>query len=160
MSADMNQPGQLKILFVCGRNNRRSPTAERIFQNDSRMSVRSAGIADTSKRRLTREDLVRILTEPSGSLTRQYTDLLSVDNVSLEFTIDGIDQLASVAFQVNQSTQNIGARRLQTIMERLLEEISFEAPDCGPRTIVVDAEFVRQRLDDVCRDEDLSRFVL
>ncbi|MCA9037153.1 MAG: ATP-dependent protease ATPase subunit HslU [Planctomycetaceae bacterium] len=143
-----------KIMFIAAGAFHRSRPADLMPELQGRFPIR------VELQDLTREDLVRILTEPSGSLTRQYTDLLSVDNVSLEFTTDGIDQLASVAFQVNQSTQNIGARRLQTIMERLLEEISFEAPDCGPRTIVVDAEFVRQRLDDVCRDEDLSRFVL
>ncbi len=109
---------------------------------------------------LTRDDFVRILTEPSNSLTRQYQLLLGTDGVELEFTRDGIEAIADVAFQVNQSTQNIGARRLHTILERLLEEISFEAPHPETKRVVVDAEYVHQRLDKISRDEDLSRFIL
>jgi len=109
---------------------------------------------------LTREDLIRILTEPSGSLTKQYTALLATDQVTLNFISDGIEAIADTAFAVNQSTQNIGARRLQTIMERLLEEASFNAPDCGSQTLSIDREFVESRLADVREDEDLSNFVL
>lgn len=109
---------------------------------------------------LSRADFVRILTEPSGSITRQYAELLAVDGIDLQYTEGGIDKVAEIAFHVNQTTQNIGARRLQTIMERLLEEVSYEAPECGNKTIVVDAEFVSSRLDQVYQDEDLSRFVL
>lgn len=109
---------------------------------------------------LNREDFVRILTEPDSSLTRQYVELLAVENVKLEFTPDGIDSLADIAFQVNQNTQNIGARRLHTILERLLEEISFEAGDGGQRRYVIDGAYVRERLEEFTRDEDLSRFIL
>ncbi len=109
---------------------------------------------------LTRDDLVRILSEPSSALTRQYTALLATDGVTLNFTDDGIEAIADIAFSVNQSTQNIGARRLQTIMERLLEETSFDAPDCGATTLTINREFVESRLADVRDDEDLSNFVL
>ncbi|MCL4110271.1 UNVERIFIED_CONTAM: hypothetical protein GTU68_038627 [Idotea baltica] len=109
---------------------------------------------------LSRADFVRILTEPSGAITRQYQELLAVDGIDIQYSEDGIARIAKIAFHVNQTTQNIGARRLQTIMERLLEEVSYDAPECGKKTIVIDAEFVSSRLDDVYQDEDLSRFVL
>ena len=109
---------------------------------------------------LTKDDLIRILTEPSGSITRQYAELLAVDGVVVSYTDDGISAIADVAYHVNQTTQNIGARRLQTIMERLLEDVSFEAPDRGERQVVVDKEYVNSRLDEIRNDEDLSRFVL
>ncbi len=109
---------------------------------------------------LTKEDFVRILTEPSGSLTKQYQALMKTEDVDLEFNTDGIDAIAGYAFAVNQKTQNIGARRLYTIMERLLEELSFEASDEHQTQVVVNAEYVRQRIDDVCKDEDLSKFIL
>src|SRR5690606_28837036 len=109
---------------------------------------------------LTRQDFVRILTEPTGSLTRQYEALLRTDGVEVEFTADGIDALADMAYQVNQTTQNIGARRLYTIMERLLEDVSFEAPDDAPKRLVVNADYVRRQLKPVTDDEDLSKFIL
>lgn len=109
---------------------------------------------------LSQADFVRILTEPSGAITRQYLELLAVDGITIEYAEDGIAKIAEIAFHVNQTTQNIGARRLQTIMERLLEEVSYDAPECGKKTIVVDADFVSDRLDKVYQDEDLSRFVL
>lgn len=109
---------------------------------------------------LSREDFVRILTEPSGAITRQYKELLAVDGIEVEYSEDGLAKIADVAFHVNQTTQNIGARRLQTIMERLLEDVSYEAPECGKMPLRIDEQFVSSRLDDVYRDEDLSRFVL
>lgn len=109
---------------------------------------------------LSRDDFVRILQEPSSSLTKQYGALLAADGVELEFTPDGMEAMADIAWKVNQSTQNIGARRLHTIMERLVEELSFEAPYPEPRAVRIDAEFVRQRLDEFLKDEDLSRFIL
>jgi ATP-dependent HslUV protease ATP-binding subunit HslU len=109
---------------------------------------------------LTRDDFVRILREPASSLTRQYQALLESDGVHVEFTDDGMEAMADFAFQVNQSTQNIGARRLHTIMERLLEEISFEAPYEKRKTVTIDAAFVRARLEKISQDEDLSRFIL
>lgn len=109
---------------------------------------------------LTREDFERILTEPENALTRQYTALLATEDVELEFTGDGVKEMADIAQRVNESTENIGARRLHTILEKVLEEISFEAPELEVSKVVVDAKFVRQRLSDVVEDKDLSRFIL
>jgi len=109
---------------------------------------------------LTKDDFVRILTEPKGALTKQYRALLETEGVELRFEPEAIEVLASYAFQVNQTTQNIGARRLYTIMERLLEELSFEAPDMHGGRVVVNAPYVAQRLDEVTQDEDLSKFIL
>jgi len=109
---------------------------------------------------LTRDDFVRILTEPKNSLTRQYQALLAADGVTLKFTTDGIAAIADIAYQVNQSTQNIGARRLHTILERLLESASFEAPEDGQGTLTIDATYVNDALAEVTQDEDLSRFIL
>lgn len=109
---------------------------------------------------LTKEDFIRILTEPKSSLTKQYAELMKTEGVDLVYTDDAIDAIASVAFQVNQTTQNIGARRLYTIMERLLEELSFEAPKMGMGKVEVNAAYVNERLDAVAEDEDLSRFIL
>jgi ATP-dependent HslUV protease ATP-binding subunit HslU len=109
---------------------------------------------------LTKDDFVRILREPRHSLTRQYADLLQTEGVTIEFTDDAIEALATYAHQVNQSTQNIGARRLYTIMERLLEELSFEAPDMKTGKVPINAAYVSQRLKDVAGDEDLSKFIL
>jgi ATP-dependent HslUV protease ATP-binding subunit HslU len=109
---------------------------------------------------LTKDDFVRILTEPKSSLTKQYTALMKTERVDVEFTQDAIEALASYAFDVNQRTQNIGARRLYTILERMLEELSFEAPDMGTGHVVINAGYVQQRLDEVTKDEDLSKFIL
>jgi ATP-dependent HslUV protease ATP-binding subunit HslU len=109
---------------------------------------------------LTRDDFVRILTEPSSSLTRQYEALLATDGVKLHFTKDGIEALADIAFQVNQTTQNIGARRLYTIMERMLENASFAAPDKSLKTLTVNADYVNEQLKVITADEDLSKFIL
>ena len=109
---------------------------------------------------LTKDDFVRILTEPKNSLTRQYTALMQTEDVALEFTDDAVEAIASFAYQVNQTTQNIGARRLYTIMERLLEEASFEAPEMKMGRVVVNAAYVQSRLEAVAEDEDLSRFIL
>jgi ATP-dependent HslUV protease ATP-binding subunit HslU len=109
---------------------------------------------------LTQEDFVRILTEPKNSLTRQYAALLETEGVELEFTADAIQAIASYAFQVNQSTQNIGARRLHTILERLLEEASFEASEMKMGRIVVNAAYVNERLQELTEDEELSKFIL
>ncbi len=109
---------------------------------------------------LTKEDFVRILTEPQNSLTKQYAALMDTEGVTLSFTDDAIDALAAYAYKVNQATQNIGARRLYTIMERVLEELSFEAPDRKSSRVVIDADYVRERLEDVTEDEELSKFIL
>ncbi|BBO32625.1 ATP-dependent protease ATPase subunit HslU [Lacipirellula parvula] len=109
---------------------------------------------------LTREDFVRILSEPRNSLTRQYTALMKTEGVEVVFTDDAVAALADYAHRVNQSTQNIGARRLHTIMERLLEELSFEAPEMHMGRVEINAAYVRDRLDEIAQDEDLSKFIL
>jgi len=109
---------------------------------------------------LTVEDFVRILTEPDASLTEQYAALLATENVSLIFKQDGISRIAEVAWQVNERTENIGARRLHTVMERLLESISFSASDIGGETIEIDTAYVDKHVGDLSVDEDLSRYIL
>ncbi|MFO0917389.1 MAG: ATP-dependent protease ATPase subunit HslU [Planctomycetaceae bacterium] len=109
---------------------------------------------------LTKDDFLRILTEPTGSLTRQYVELLKVDGIELTFTEDGLETLADLAWQVNQSTQNIGARRLSTMMERLLETVSFDGPDAEMKQVTIDAGYVNLHLAEISQDEDLSRFIL
>lgn len=109
---------------------------------------------------LTRDDFVRILREPRASLIKQYQALLATEGLDVRFTDDALDALADLAHQVNRSTQNIGARRLHTILERVVEEISFEASDRAEKSLVIDAAYVRKRLDDVAHDEDLSRYIL
>jgi ATP-dependent HslUV protease ATP-binding subunit HslU len=109
---------------------------------------------------LTRDDFERILTEPTSSLTMQYRELLATDGITLEFTESGIETLADIAYEVNQSTQNIGARRLHTILERLLEDISFEAPETAQKRFSIDGSYVRSQLEEIQKDEDLSKFIL
>jgi ATP-dependent HslUV protease ATP-binding subunit HslU len=109
---------------------------------------------------LSRDDFDRILTEPRNSLVRQYTELLRTEDVEIEFREDGIRAVAEYAARVNERSENIGARRLHTVMEKLLEEISFTAPDLGGTRHVVDEAFVRSRLEALVQDEDLSRFIL
>ena len=109
---------------------------------------------------LTTEDFVRILTEPDASLTSQYSALLDTEEVQLEFAESGVRRIAEVAFQVNENTENIGARRLHTVMERLLETVSFEASDKSGSKLTVDAGYVNDHLAELAQDEDLSRYIL
>jgi ATP-dependent HslUV protease ATP-binding subunit HslU len=109
---------------------------------------------------LTRDDFRRILTEPEASLIKQYVALLTTEGVTLEFTPDAVDAIADVAVQVNSSVENIGARRLQTVMERVLDEISFAAPDRSGETIKIDAAYVHKHIGDLAKNADLSRFIL
>jgi len=109
---------------------------------------------------LTEQDFVRILTEPETALTKQYSALLSTEGVQLEFSTDAVGELARLAVEVNSSTENIGARRLSTLMERLLDEVSFEAPDMAGVAVKVDGEYVRRVLSGIVQDQDLSRYVL
>ena len=109
---------------------------------------------------LTREDFVRILREPRNSLTRQYEALMETEGIKLTFSEDAIEELAAVAYQVNQSTQNIGARRLYTILERVVEELSFEAPDMKMGKVEINSAYIQERLKKIADDEDLSRFIL
>jgi ATP-dependent HslUV protease ATP-binding subunit HslU len=109
---------------------------------------------------LTRDDFVRILTEPRNALVKQYTALLGTEELTLDFTAGAVERIADFAARVNDATENIGARRLHTVMERLLDELSFEAPDLGQKTIVIDEAYVDQMLADVVKNEDLSRYIL
>jgi len=109
---------------------------------------------------LTMEDFIRILTEPKSSLTKQYTALLETEGVKLDFTPDALEEVARFAFRVNEGTENIGARRLHTIMERVLDEISFDAPDKKGQQITVDAAYVQKMLSEIVKDQDLSRYIL
>ncbi len=109
---------------------------------------------------LTEADFRRILTQPENALTRQYQALLGVEDVTLEFTDDGIAEIARCAQKMNERVENIGARRLHTILEKVLEEVSFDAPDLAGQTVTIDAAFVRDRLERLLADEDLSRYIL
>ncbi|MDE2006991.1 MAG: HslU--HslV peptidase ATPase subunit, partial [Rhodospirillales bacterium] len=109
---------------------------------------------------LSRDDLRRILTEPEHSLLKQYTALLGTERVSLSFAEDAIDALAGLASDINERVENIGARRLHTVLERLLEEISFSAADRAGQDLVVDAAYVRERVAPLAERGDLSRFIL
>ena len=109
---------------------------------------------------LTQKDFVRILTEPDNALVTQYKALLATESIELIFEEEAIEEIARIAFEVNERTENIGARRLHTVMEKLVEEISFEAPDIAPQTIRVTADYVKERLSEIMKDEDLSRFIL
>jgi ATP-dependent HslUV protease ATP-binding subunit HslU len=106
------------------------------------------------------DDFVRILTEPDASLCRQYTALLATEGVELEFAASGVRRLAEVAFEVNERTENIGARRLHTVMERLLETVSFDAADRNGSHVVVNREYVEGNLGELVKDQDLSRYIL
>ena len=109
---------------------------------------------------LTMADFIAILTEPKSSLVKQYTALLETEGLKLEFTREALDEVASFAFQVNEATENIGARRLHTIMERVLDEISFNAPDMKEKSVNIDAAYVKKMLADIVKDQDLSRYIL
>ena len=106
------------------------------------------------------DEFSRILVEPDASLTQQYTALMHTERVELSFSEDGIARIAEIAWQVNESTENIGARRLHTVMDRLLETLSFEAPDEGLKSVRIDAQYVAEHLDELIRDEDLTRYIL
>jgi len=109
---------------------------------------------------LTVEDFIRILREPKNALAKQYTALMETEGIKLTFTDDALQEVAKFAAQVNQSSENIGARRLHTIMEKLLEEVSFEGPDLKKKTVKIDAVYVRKQLADIVKDQDLSRYIL
>ncbi len=142
------------VLFIAAGAFHRSKPSDLMPELQGRFPLR------VELKDLTRDDFVRILGEPASSITKQYAALLAADSVELDFTPDGLEAMADIAYQVNQSTQNIGARRLHTIMERLLEEISFEAPYAKKKKVTLDGDFVRAKLESVTKDEDLSRFIL
>ena len=142
------------ILFIAAGAFHRAKPSDLMPELQGRFPIR-VELSD-----LTREDFIRILKEPKNALTRQYEALLGTEGVQVEFTDDAIEALADYAFRVNQTTQNIGARRLATIMERLLEELSFEAADMKMGKVTINAAYVNERLQEVADDEDLSKFIL
>ncbi len=109
---------------------------------------------------LTRDDFLRVLTEPKHALTKQYAELLKTEGVDLDFTRDGIEAIADIAYEVNRTNQNIGARRLHTILEKVVEEVSFEGPDLKNKTVRIDGPFVREKLGPITQSEDLTKFIL
>ncbi|MBX3415240.1 MAG: ATP-dependent protease ATPase subunit HslU [Pirellulales bacterium] len=142
------------ILFIAAGAFHRNKPSELMPELQGRFPIR------VELQDLTQDDFIRILREPRGALTKQYAALLATEGVELTFSDDGVNALAGYAFELNQKTQNIGARRLYTIMERLLEELSFEAPDMQMGKVEVNAAYVKQRLETVAQDEDLSKFIL
>jgi ATP-dependent HslUV protease ATP-binding subunit HslU len=149
--------GQLKtdhVLFIASGAFHMSKPSDLIPELQGRFPIRVE--LDSLKV----EDFVRILTEPDASLTAQYRELLNTENVKLEFTSDGVRRIAEIACQVNDRTENIGARRLHTVMERLLETVSYDASEREDKSLRVDAQYVDQHLGNLAKDEDLSRYIL
>ncbi len=142
------------ILFIAAGAFHVSKPSDLIPELQGRLPIR-VELSDLGK-----DEFVRILTEPEASLTKQYTALLATEGVELSFSGDAVEEIAALAVEVNSKTENIGARRLATLMEKLLEEISFQAPEMKSQDIVVDGEYVRSALADIVKDEDLSRYVL
>lgn len=142
------------ILFICAGAFHVSKPSDLIPELQGRLPIR------VELDSLSEEDFRRILVEPENSLVRQYTELLATEGVTVEFTDEALDEIAAIAQEVNDRTENIGARRLYTLMERLLEELSFEAPEISGRKITIDAAYVRAQLEDLAGDEDLSRYML
>lgn len=142
------------ILFIASGAFQVSSPSDLIPELQGRLPIR------VELEALTTEDFERILTEPSASLTTQYIALMATEGVSIAFTEDGIKRIAEAAWQVNERTENIGARRLHTVLERLMEDISYDASEWNGKTISIDADYVRSHLDELVSDEDLSRFIL
>ena len=142
------------ILFIASGAFQMAKPSDLIPELQGRLPIR------VELKALTTEDFVRILTEPNASLTEQYIALMKTEGVDVEFTEDGIQAIAAAAWQVNESTENIGARRLHTMMERLMEEISFSANDRSGEKVVINTDYVNDTLNDVVQNEDLSRFIL
>lgn len=142
------------ILFIASGAFQMAKPSDLIPELQGRLPIR------VELKALTTEDFVRILTEPNASLTEQYIALMKTEDVDVSFTEDGIKAIANAAWQVNETTENIGARRLHTMMERLMEEISYSANDRAGEAIVINKEFVEETLNEVIQDEDLSRFIL
>ena len=149
--------GQIKtdhILFIASGAFHVSKPSDLLPELQGRLPIR------VELRALEKEDFVRILTETEASLIKQYIALMATEGLTLSFTDDAIDALAGIAVDLNASIENIGARRLQTVMERVLDEISFDAPDRGGTEVTIDAEYVKKRVGDLARNTDLSRFIL
>lgn len=149
--------GMLKtdhILFIASGAFHLSKPSDLIPELQGRLPIR------VELKALTTSDFKRILTEPNASLTKQYAAMLSIENVSIKFLASAIERLAEIAFHVNETAENIGARRLHTVMERLLENISFEAPDKNGSQIIIDANYVNKQLNPFIKDQDLSEYIL
>lgn len=142
------------ILFVAAGAFHVSKPSDLIPELQGRFPIR------VELKSLTMSDFILILTEPKSSLVKQYTALLETEGLKLTFTREALDEVARFAFQVNDATENIGARRLHTIMERVLDEISFNAPDMDEKAVNVDADYVKKMLEDIVKDQDLSRYIL
>ena len=142
------------ILFIASGAFHLAKPADLLPELQGRLPIR------VELRALSEADLKSILTEPENSLIKQYVALLGTEEVTLDFTDDGIDAIANLAAEVNQAIENIGARRLHTVMERMLEEISFAASDRGGETVVIDDAYVRKHVGDLAKDADLSKFIL
>ncbi|BBA36872.1 ATP-dependent protease ATP-binding subunit HslU [Methylocaldum marinum] len=142
------------ILFIASGAFHLSKPSDLIPELQGRLPIR------VELNALTVEDFIRILTEPASSLTEQYAALLATEGVDLKFTKDGIARIAEISWEVNERTENIGARRLHTVLERLLETVSYEAADHAGKSVVVDAEYVDRYLSELAQDEDLSRYIL
>ncbi|WJV53747.1 HslU--HslV peptidase ATPase subunit [Pectobacteriaceae bacterium CE90] len=142
------------ILFIASGAFQVSSPSDLIPELQGRLPIR------VELQALTTEDFERILTEPSASLTQQYKALMATEGVNIEFTPEGIRHIAEAAWQVNERTENIGARRLHTVLERLIEEVSYDASEMSGETVTIDADYVRSHLDELVADEDLSRFIL
>jgi ATP-dependent HslUV protease ATP-binding subunit HslU len=142
------------ILFIASGAFHLSKPSDLIPELQGRLPIR------VELRALLAEDFKRILTEPRASLTEQYSALMATEGVKLEFNDESVQRIAEIAFQVNESTENIGARRLHTVMERLLDVISFEAPDRSGEAVQLDADYVNNHLDELAGNEDLSRYIL
>lgn len=142
------------ILFIASGAFQMAKPSDLIPELQGRLPIR------VELQALTTEDFVAILTDTNASITEQYRALMATEGVNIEFTEDGIQRIAQAAWQVNERTENIGARRLHTVMERLMEEISYDASELSGETIVIDANYVNRYLDELIEDEDLSRFIL
>ena len=142
------------ILFIASGAFHLSKPSDLIPELQGRLPIR-VELDDLGAR-----EFVLILTETDASLTEQYSALMGTENVTLSFAADGIERIAEIASQINERTENIGARRLHTVLERLLENISFEATDRSGTTLVIDAAYVDEHLDALVKDEDLSRYIL
>ena len=142
------------ILFICSGAFQVARPSDLLPELQGRLPIR------VELKSLTKDDFERILTEPNASLTLQYRELMKTEGVEVEFTQDGISKIAESAFRVNEKTENIGARRLHTVLERLMDGISFDANERSGEKIVIDENYVSTALNDVVENEDLSRFIL
>lgn len=153
----MTKYGPLKtdhILFIAAGAFHVSKPSDLIPELQGRFPIR------VELTNLTKDDFCRILTEPTNALLKQYRELLATEGVTITFTDDAIDELAQLAYRVNTETENIGARRLHTVLEKLLEDLAFEAPDIEEKEVVIDRAYVSTKLSHIVVNQDLSHFIL